>query len=120
MGAALAAAAVALGAFGAHGLEETLAAAGEPAVEAWDTATRYHLFGALAVVATGLAAYHVRCKGIQVAAALLTLGVLLFSGSLYAWALTDIRVLVFVTPLGGVSMILGLAALAWSCWSCGD
>lgn len=99
IGAGLAFLAVAMGAFGAHALKGRV----EPT---WfDTAVRYHQFGALAVM---LAARH------SWAARLLFLGTLIFSGSLYVMSLTGIRWLGAVTPLGGLALLAGFALLASS------
>lgn len=121
IGAAFGAAGVALGAFGAHGLEETLAANGERAEKAWETASHYHLVGAFAILATGLLAHRLRCRGPAIAAIFFSLGILLFSGSLYAWSVSQMRPLVFFTPVGGVMLICGFVTLALSSWAeCGD
>jgi uncharacterized membrane protein YgdD (TMEM256/DUF423 family) len=96
---------VALGAFGAHGLQGRVQ---DPhLLEVWETAARYHLLHALAVL--GVAA-HPR----QPARAgwLFVAGVLLFSGSLYLMTLTGARWLGAITPLGGVCMIGGWLTLA--------
>jgi uncharacterized membrane protein YgdD (TMEM256/DUF423 family) len=108
VGALSAALAVALGAFGAHGLKhlppERLAW--------WDTASRYHLAIALATLIFGVIRLHK--PGGPLPGLLLGLGTLLFCGSLYAMALGAPRWLGAVTPLGGLSMIAGLLALAFS------
>ena len=103
-GALLAGLGVALGAFGAHGLRDSLSPA---ALGWWQTAVDYQLWHAIALVA--LAA--VDLPGRRLAAAMLGAGVLIFSGTLYAMALTDARWLGAVTPLGGSLMILGWLAL---------
>ena len=103
-GALLAGLGVALGAFGAHGLRDSLSPA---ALGWWQTAVDYQMWHAIALVA--LAA--VDLPGRRLAAAMLGAGVLIFSGTLYAMALTDARWLGAVTPLGGSLMILGWLAL---------
>ena len=103
-GALLAGLGVALGAFGAPGLRDSLS----PAARGWwQTAVDYQMWHAIALVA--LAA--VDLPGRRLAAAMLGAGVLIFSGTLYARALTDARWLGAVTPLGGSLMILGWLAL---------
>lgn len=102
-----AALAVALGAFGAHGLKKI---ATPEQLEWWETATRYHLAVALATVLFGLLRLHK--PGSPAAGIALTLGTLLFSGSLYAMTLGAPRWLGMVTPLGGTAMIVGLVLLA--------
>ena len=114
LGALLAFAAVALGAFGAHALKARLA----PDMAAvWQTAVQYHGWHALALVAAGLVLLQ-RPEAGAVAAAgwLFVAGVVLFSGSLYALALTGTRAFGAVTPLGGVAFLAGWAAFAWGAW----
>jgi len=104
-------AAVGLGAFGAHALKEHLAA-GPAAV--WQTAVQYHAWHALALLAVGVLMLHwPQSKALPVAAWLFVAGILLFSGSLYALALTGTRGLGAVTPFGGAAFLAGWAALAW-------
>jgi uncharacterized membrane protein YgdD (TMEM256/DUF423 family) len=105
-GALLAAAGVAMGAFGAHALRDTL---GPNKIATWNTAVQYQMWHAVALVA--LAAVAMPRLGLP--AALLVAGTILFSGSLYALALTGARWLGPVTPLGGLLMIAGWAVLAW-------
>lgn len=100
--------AVAAGAFAAHGLEGRIA---PRALEIFQTGAQYHLTHALAIVAASL----VRGQAVRratVAAWLFTLGIVLFSGSLYFLALTNSTALVIATPLGGVSLLAGWVALA--------
>jgi uncharacterized membrane protein YgdD (TMEM256/DUF423 family) len=105
--------AVALGAFGAHGLRKTLDGLedGAQRLAWWETAAQYHLVHA---VALGLIAWLVGRTTSQAAAAggwFFCAGILLFSGSLYAMTLTGIKVLGAVVPVGGVFFLLGWAAL---------
>lgn len=103
--------AVALGAFGAHGLKERLIELGQLAN--FQTATHYHMFCALALVAVGLLALTGRAgTATQVAGWSLLLGSLVFSGSLYILAVTGLRWLGAITPIGGVAMLVGWLALA--------
>jgi uncharacterized membrane protein YgdD (TMEM256/DUF423 family) len=108
LGAALALLAVVSGAFGAHALEDRL---GSDDLDLWQTAARYHMYHALALLAVAYAAG--RWGGSLTAAAgwLFLVGVVLFSGSLYLLSLTGARVLGVVTPFGGLCFILGWAAL---------
>jgi uncharacterized membrane protein YgdD (TMEM256/DUF423 family) len=108
LGAALALLAVVSGAFGAHALEDRLAS---DDLDLWQTAARYHMYHALALLAVASAAE--RWGGNLTAAAgwLFLAGVVLFSGSLYLLSLTGARVLGAVTPFGGLCFILGWAAL---------
>ena len=97
---------VATGAFGAHGLEGRVA---DDLLEVWQTASRYHLVHALALLAV---ACHPRSP--RVAGSLFVAGIVLFSGSLYTMTLTDQRWLGAITPLGGVCFIIGWLVLGFS------
>lgn len=94
---------IVLGAFGAHGLADRLEMTGR--LHNWETATLYHLIHGLAMFV--VAAVHPRALGFRWFLA----GVVLFSGSLYALALTDIATLGAITPLGGVAFLIG-----WGRW----
>ena len=114
-----AAIAVALGAWGAHGLESTIAEMPELAkrLANWDTAVRYHLIHAIALILGGLLlAVQGRSRGVTVALYLFCVGILLFSGCLYGWVLIDQKTLVFPVPLGGSALIVGWISLALSAW----
>jgi uncharacterized membrane protein YgdD (TMEM256/DUF423 family) len=115
LGALNAALAVAAGAFAAHGLRERLEAR---SLEVFETAARYHMYHALAMVLAGML---VATRGATAAGDpapvaslvpasgtagwLFQAGIALFSGSLYALALTDVKVLGAVTPLGGLAFL---------------
>jgi uncharacterized membrane protein YgdD (TMEM256/DUF423 family) len=111
-GALLAGVAVAAGAFGAHGLKDMLAAAGQ--AENWETACRYALVHALGLILTGLVARLPAARaGLAAAAAICLLGgTLVFSGFLAALALTGIKILGAIVPIGGVLLIAGWVLLA--------
>ena len=98
--------AVALGAFGAHGLKATLDQNATLAV--WQTAALYHLVHAVVLLVLAQKAAVSR-----VAFALFGAGIVLFSGSLYALAVTNLKWLGAITPLGGVCLLAGWLALAW-------
>ncbi len=102
---------VAAGAFGAHGLRERLA---PEMLAAWETAARYQLIHALALLAVAWAA--TRWPGAATTAAgwLFLAGTLLFSGSLYLLSLSGVRWLGAITPIGGVAFIAGWACLVWA------
>jgi uncharacterized membrane protein YgdD (TMEM256/DUF423 family) len=102
---------VAAGAFGAHALRSRLA---PDLLAVFETGARYQMYHALGLVAVGWAAS--RWPGGLTAAAgwLLIAGTVLFSGSLYALALSGVRALGAVTPVGGVAFLAGWALLAWS------
>jgi uncharacterized membrane protein YgdD (TMEM256/DUF423 family) len=103
------AAGVIVGAFGVHALRGRLDPA---ALEIFDTGVRYHLIHALALGLAALAMRGTAQRLARIAAALFLTGILLFSGSLYLLAVTEIRALGFITPAGGVAFILGWVALA--------
>ena len=111
VGALLAAAAVGVGAFGAHGLRTRVDA---EMLAVFETGARYHMYHALALLAVGWAS--TRWPGGLVTAAgwLFIVGIVLFSGSLYTMTLTGARWLGAITPLGGLSFILGWVLLALS------
>ena len=96
--------AVALGAFGAHGLRSTLETHGM--LDVWNKAVFYHFVHAIALFA--LALYGTANRGAWL---LLFAGIFLFSGSLYLMALTNLRLLGAVTPFGGLCFLAGWAWL---------
>jgi uncharacterized membrane protein YgdD (TMEM256/DUF423 family) len=105
--------AVALGAFGAHGLKRFLDKVpdGAQRLAWWETGAHYHLAHALAL---GLVAYLAGRAGgtaVTVAGACFAAGVLFFSGSLYVMTWTGVRALGAVTPLGGLLMLVGWASV---------
>ena len=107
-------AAVGLGAFGAHALKTRLA----PDMQAiWQTAVQYHVWHALGLLAVGLfTMQRPDAPGASLAAWLFVAGIVLFSGSLYALALSGVRGLGAVTPFGGVAFLAGWLAFAWAAW----
>jgi uncharacterized membrane protein YgdD (TMEM256/DUF423 family) len=110
LGAVFAALAVVLGAFGAHALKTRLPA---NLLEVYHTAVQYHFWHALGLLAVGIALQQLPDAGwLRAAGWLLTAGIVLFCGSLYLLALTGVRWLGAVTPLGGTAFILGWLAFA--------
>jgi uncharacterized membrane protein YgdD (TMEM256/DUF423 family) len=109
LGCLLALAAVAAGAFGAHGLRARVT---PEMLSVFETGARYHMYHALALLALALAA-HRRPSGAWAAAGwLFVAGIVVFSGSLYLLALTGTRWLGAVTPVGGVALLAGWAFAA--------
>jgi uncharacterized membrane protein YgdD (TMEM256/DUF423 family) len=101
------ASAVVLGAFGAHALRGVL----DPqSTELWHTAVSYHFWHALAL---SLAVFAAEGRGGRLAVRAFALGIVLFSGSLYALALGAPRLVGVITPLGGLAFIVGWVALAF-------
>ena len=106
-GAINAAIAVAAGAFAAHGLRERLEAR---ALDIFETAARYHMYHALAMILCAVVA----TSGAKTAGWILQGGIVVFSGSLYALALTDVKILGAITPIGGLAFLVGWVWLAIS------
>jgi uncharacterized membrane protein YgdD (TMEM256/DUF423 family) len=114
LAAALGFMAVALGAFGAHGLSARLSGLvdGAQRLDWWKTAAHYHLAHALAVgLAAGVCG---ETRAGRFACWAFALGILLFSGSLYTMTLTGTRWLGAVTPIGGLSLLAGWLLLGWA------
>jgi uncharacterized membrane protein YgdD (TMEM256/DUF423 family) len=102
--------AVAFGAFAAHALKNLLSAG---LLEVFQTGVEYQAMHALALLAAGLLGRDGRSRALKLAGWAFATGILLFSGSLYILALTDIRWMGAVTPFGGTAFLLGWGALAW-------
>ena len=98
----MAAVGVALGAFGAHGLQDMVT---PERLDVWETGVRYHLIHALALVLLG--ALPARPSGYSWPGRCFLAGIVLFSGSLYALVLLDLPLLGALTPLGGIALIAG-------------
>ncbi|HVV97227.1 MAG TPA: DUF423 domain-containing protein [Rhodanobacteraceae bacterium] len=113
----LGAAAVLLGAFGAHALRGSL---DEHALAIWQTAVSYQFWHVLAAIAVALLARDGASTSLRVAAIAFVAGIVLFSGSLYALALGAPRAVGVVTPLGGVAFVVGWIALAVHAWRTGS
>jgi uncharacterized membrane protein YgdD (TMEM256/DUF423 family) len=107
-----AALAVAGGAFGAHALKGTLS---ESALNSFETGIRYQMYHALALlIVAALIAQYPDAKGLVTVGGCFTLGIVLFSGSLYGLSLGGIKAFGPITPLGGVAFIAGWGLLAWN------
>jgi uncharacterized membrane protein YgdD (TMEM256/DUF423 family) len=101
--------AVGMGAFGAHALRSRL----DPSLmHAYETAASYHLVHSVALLALALHA-RAQARSVGLAAPLMLAGTLLFSGSLYVITITGVRGIGFITPIGGVALLLSWAAVAW-------
>ena len=117
LGALAAAAGVALGAYGAHGLEDQLVTLGYEAEltkrMAWfETGVKYHLYHALGLIVVA------RLAKARLAGLAFLLGIVLFSGSLYAMTFlsSDWKMLGAVVPIGGLSLIVGWLMVAYGAW----
>jgi uncharacterized membrane protein YgdD (TMEM256/DUF423 family) len=113
LGAAYGFAGVAIGAFGAHALRGRL---GAEMTAVWHTAVEYQFYHALALLAVGLCAQQWPQARLRPAAVCFAAGVPIFSGSLYALALSGVRALGAVTPIGGLLFLAGWAAFAVAMW----
>lgn len=103
---------VVLGAFGAHGLKARLT---PDLLAVYQTGVEYHLYHALGLILVGvLAVQFPHISGLKVGGWLLLAGILVFSGSLYVLAISGVRWLGAITPMGGLAFIVGWSWIAWS------
>jgi len=110
IGALLAMLSVALGAFGAHILEDRLSA---DALDVYDTAVQYQMFHSVGILLVALLIDRLPSRSLAFwAARLMIVGIVLFSGSLYALAFSGIKILGAITPIGGVAFIAGWICMA--------
>lgn len=115
IGALMGAFGVGAGAFAAHGLKARLA---PDLLAVFETGARYQMIHALALLAVGLVMARTPHPALTVSGWLFVVGVVVFSGSLYVLAITGIRWLGAVTPIGGLAMIAGWLCLAWGAFKC--
>jgi uncharacterized membrane protein YgdD (TMEM256/DUF423 family) len=104
---------VATGAFGAHALRNYLT---PDLLAIWETAVRYQLVHALALLATAWASTRWPVAAVTVAGWLFFAGTVVFSGSLYILCLSGLRWLGAVTPIGGAAFLAGWGCLAWAAY----
>ena len=109
VGAFLGTLAVGLGAFGAHALKNILTQNGR--LETYELAVRYHFYHVFALLLTGLLMDKFQSNQLNYASLLFLLGIILFSGSLYLYALTNKTSFAMITPLGGVCFLVGWVLL---------
>ncbi|HSM46548.1 MAG TPA: DUF423 domain-containing protein [Draconibacterium sp.] len=100
--------AVAIGAFGAHGLKAHLS---ETMLQTWKTGVEYHFYHALGLLLIGVLSVSMPSNFLNWSAIFLFAGIILFSCSLYILAITGIKWLGAITPLGGISFIAGWVLL---------
>lgn len=105
--------AVVVGAFGAHGLKSHLST---EMLATWKTGVEYHFYHALGLLLIGFLAYAVPEIQLKWSAIFLSVGILLFSGSLYVLALSGIKWLGAITPIGGICFIAGWVMLFIEVW----
>ncbi len=104
---------VALGAFAAHGLKGRLSA---EHLAVFHTGVQYQMVHALALFGVALLALHLPGRLLTAAGSLFALGILLFSGSLYALTLSGIGKLGIITPFGGLAFLAGWTCLGLLAW----
>lgn len=109
IGAALGVIAVSLGAFGAHALKDLLTANGR--LDTYELAVRYHFYHAFALIAVAILMDKFPLAKLRMSALLFFIGIILFSGSLYALCLLNISKVAIITPIGGVFLIAGWVTL---------
>tara|TARA_Y100001935_G_scaffold223573_1_gene199193 strand:- start:112442 stop:112819 length:378 start_codon:yes stop_codon:yes gene_type:complete len=100
--------AVATGAFGAHMMKDILTPA---RLETWNTAVLYHFLNTLGLMALALASEHYKID-LKAPAIFILAGIIIFSGSLYTLCIADISFFGMITPVGGVSFIIGWSLFA--------
>lgn len=105
--------ATAFGAFGAHALKAQLS---PDRLQVYETAVRYHFFHALGLLGIGLTLRFADVGPVRWAAVLVLVGIVLFSGSLYALTFGAPRPFGIVTPLGGLALIAGWISFAIGAW----
>ncbi|MFG6147267.1 DUF423 domain-containing protein [Halobacillus sp. B23F22_1] len=103
--------AVALGAFGAHGLEGKVSAKG---LSQWEKAVNYQMFHTMALFVTGLLMSKIQTGLLTGAGWFFFIGIILFSGSLYIYAPSGIKTFAMITPLGGLSFLVGWILLGYA------
>ena len=105
---------VGLGAFGAHGLKTRVT---PEMLNVWETAVQYHLIHALGLFLIGIFCQLMPDVSlVRIAGWSILIGIVLFSGSLYALVLTGTKPLGIITPIGGVAFMVGWLLLALSAW----
>ena len=107
--------AVAMGAFGAHGLKSFLVDLPdyELRMSWWEKAVRYHMWHALLLALINVIGQNTPHKWLNISSFSVLIGIVIFSGTLYTMTLTNLRVLGAVTPIGGLSLLVGWSTLAF-------
>ncbi len=103
--------AVALGAFGAHGLEGKIS---ENALKTWEKAVNYQMFHTGSILITGVLMLKFQSSALLWAGWLFIIGIILFSGSLYMYSTTGVRSLAMITPFGGIIFLIGWIVLGYA------
>ena len=111
IGSVLAALAVSIGAFGAHGLKSKVSS--EDLV-IFETGFRYQMYHSLGLILIGILGFHYPSNIIQLPAILFLIGIIIFSGTLYLIPLTGLRWFGAITPIGGTALIAGWIVLVYN------
>jgi len=111
IGSVLAALAVSIGAFGAHGLKSKVSS--EDLV-IFETGVRYQMYHSLGLILIGILGFHYPLNIIQLPAILFLIGIIIFSGTLYLIPLTGLRWFGAITPIGGTALIAGWIVLVYN------
>ena len=111
IGSVMAALAVSIGAFGAHGLKSKVSS--EDLV-IFETGVRYQMYHSLGLILIGILGFHFPSNIIQLPAALFIIGIIIFSGTLYLIPLTGLRWFGAITPIGGTALIAGWVVLVYN------
>jgi len=100
---------VLFGAFGAHALKTRLS---PEMMAVYKTAVEYQFYHSMGLFIVGLIGFHIESKWLKWSGCLLIVGIILFSGSLFALSITEIKILGAITPVGGVAFVAGWTFLA--------
>jgi uncharacterized membrane protein YgdD (TMEM256/DUF423 family) len=100
---------VLLGAFGAHALKNILS---PEMLAVYKTGVEYQFYHAIGLLLIGLIGFHIKSKYLQWSGPFIAVGIILFSGSLYVLALSGIKAIGAITPVGGLSFVAGWICLA--------
>ena len=112
-GAVMAGIAILLGAFGAHGLKNKITA---DYLIVFDTGVKYHFYHSLGLMIIGILAFHFPTEPLHIPCIFIVSGIILFSGSLYVLSITGLKWVGAITPLGGLSFIIGWILTAYYIW----
>jgi uncharacterized membrane protein YgdD (TMEM256/DUF423 family) len=104
--------AVTLGAFGAHGLKQIIS---PEMLEVYKTGVQYQFYHTFALLAVGILMHFNQSRALKWSARFFITGIILFSGSLYALTISEIKILGLITPFGGVTWIAAWILLAVHC-----
>jgi uncharacterized membrane protein YgdD (TMEM256/DUF423 family) len=117
LGGLLAALAIGLGALGAHALKSQLTT---EQLATFHTAVQYQMYHAIGLILIGLLGLYHRSRWFDAAGWLMLIGIILFSGLLYAWLATGHRFFVYPVPVGGVAFVIGWVLLAVGAFGLGQ